>query len=34
MYGPDATFLGVPPADLDDPASYAVGRGRDRRRAV
>ncbi len=23
MYGPDATFLGVPPADLDDPASYA-----------
>jgi agmatinase len=23
MYGPDATFLGVPPADLDDPASWA-----------
>ena len=23
MYGPDATFLGVPAADLDDPASYA-----------
>src|SRR5271166_667628 len=23
MYGPDATFLGVPPADLEDPASYA-----------
>jgi agmatinase len=22
MYGPDATFLGVPPADLSDPASY------------
>jgi agmatinase len=22
MYGPDATFLGVPPADLNDPASY------------
>jgi len=22
MYGPDATFLGVPAADLDDPASY------------
>ena len=21
MYGPDATFVGVPPADLDDPAS-------------
>jgi agmatinase len=23
MYGPDATFAGVPAADLDDPASYA-----------
>jgi len=23
MYGPDATFLGVPAADLEDPASYA-----------
>lgn len=23
MYGPDATFAGVPKADLDDPASYA-----------
>ena len=23
MFGPDITFLGVPPADLDDPASYA-----------
>ena len=23
MYGPDATFLGVPAADLDDPASFA-----------
>jgi agmatinase len=23
MYGPDATFLGVPSADLDDPKSYA-----------
>jgi agmatinase len=23
MYGPDATFLGVPPADLGDPASLA-----------
>jgi len=23
MYGPDVTFLGVPRADLDDPASYA-----------
>ena len=23
MYGPDATFAGVPPADLGDPASYA-----------
>ena len=22
MYGPDATFLGVPAADLDDPSSY------------
>jgi agmatinase len=22
MYGPDATFLGVPRADLDDPATY------------
>jgi agmatinase len=22
MYGPDATFLGVPPADLDNPDSY------------
>jgi agmatinase len=22
MYGPDATFLGVPPADLNHPASY------------
>jgi agmatinase len=24
MYGPDVTFLGVPPADLDDPASLAA----------
>jgi agmatinase len=24
MYGPDATFLGVPRADLDDPASFAA----------
>src|SRR5580693_10816580 len=23
MYGPDATFAGVPAADLDDPASFA-----------
>jgi agmatinase len=23
MYGPDATFLGVPPADLEDPETYA-----------
>ncbi|MGH9056739.1 MAG: agmatinase [Acidimicrobiales bacterium] len=23
MYGPDATFVGVPPADLSDPASFA-----------
>jgi agmatinase len=23
MYGPDATFIGVPAADLDDPSSYA-----------
>lgn len=23
MYGPDATFIGVPAADLDDPASFA-----------
>jgi agmatinase len=23
LYGPDATFLGVPAADLDEPASYA-----------
>jgi agmatinase len=23
MYGPDATFLGVPPADLDEKSSYA-----------
>ena len=23
MYGPDATFLGVPRADLSDPASWA-----------
>src|ERR1700731_2467924 len=23
MYGPDATFLGVPPADLSEPESYA-----------
>ena len=23
MYGPDATFVGVPAADLDDPGSYA-----------
>lgn len=23
MFGPDATFVGVPAADLDDPASYA-----------
>ncbi len=26
MYGPDATFLGVPPADLDDPGSLAGAR--------
>ena len=24
MYGPDATFAGVPAADLDDPASFAA----------
>jgi len=24
MYGPDATFLGVPPADLDDPDSLSA----------
>jgi agmatinase len=24
LYGPDATFLGVPEADLDNPASYAA----------
>ncbi len=24
MYGPDTTFLGVPAADLDDPASFAA----------
>jgi agmatinase len=24
MYGPDATFVGVPAADLDDPASFAA----------
>ncbi len=24
LYGPDATFLGVPAADLDEPASYAT----------
>jgi agmatinase len=24
MYGPDATFVGVPAADLDDPTSYAA----------
>jgi agmatinase len=24
MYGADATFAGVPPADLDDPASFAA----------
>jgi agmatinase len=23
MYGPDATFAGVPPADLEDPASFS-----------
>src|SRR5690349_6043581 len=23
QFGPDITFLGVPPCDLDDPASYA-----------
>jgi len=23
MYGPDATFAGVPAADLDDPATFA-----------
>jgi agmatinase len=22
MYGPDSTFLGIPPADLDDPSTY------------
>ncbi|MHB1534582.1 MAG: agmatinase [Acidimicrobiales bacterium] len=26
MYGPDATFVGVPAADLDDPASLAAAR--------
>ncbi len=26
MYGPDATFAGVPAADLDDPASYSGAR--------
>ena len=26
MYGPDATFAGVPAADLDDPASFAGAR--------
>jgi agmatinase len=26
MYGPDATFLGVPPADLDEPASLRDAR--------
>src|ERR1039458_3390798 len=24
MYGPDATFAGVPSADLEDPASYST----------
>ena len=24
MYGPDATFAGVPAADLDDPASFSA----------
>ena len=24
MYGPDVTFLGVPPCDIDDPESYAA----------
>src|ERR1700678_3304717 len=23
MYGPDATFVGVPPADLADPATFS-----------
>jgi agmatinase len=26
MYGPDATFLGVPAADLDDPATLLDAR--------
>ena len=26
MYGPDATFAGVPAADLDDPASFAAAK--------
>jgi agmatinase len=26
MYGPDVTFLGVPPCDLDDPASFAASK--------
>ena len=26
MYGPDATFLGVPPADLADPSLLAESR--------
>ena len=34
MYGPDVTFLGVPPCDLGDPASFADVGGGDRRRAV
>jgi agmatinase len=34
MYGPDATFLGVPAADLDDPSSYANAAGRDHRRSL
>ena len=25
MYGPDATFAGVPPADFDDPAALSGG---------
>ncbi len=24
MYGPDATFAGIPAADLDEPDSYAA----------
>ena len=34
MYGPDATFAGVPAADLDDPVQLRRRPGRHRGRSL